>query len=172
MIDLSLIENILVNQKTASVSKHVLKIVQNILLNIDQDKINQLKSKIVFNDETFEIDFYSKNNTCCPVHIICEDNSVNILIGVGEVIYLENAFITNEKETSRLKACIEDLFYLPIEEVITFKNNKVLSASCKINQLINEKVVPVEYNHTHGFSFLPFSKRIIKYKYINWSKKL
>ncbi len=168
MINLSLIQDILANRNDISLIKHVLKIIEDILLRINQDKIDQLKSKVEFKDEVLEIEFYSKENSCCPIFIDSEGNNVNILIGIGEAIYLDNACVKDEKDMANLKACIEDLFYLPIEESITFKNNRVLSSSCIIKQLINGNLVPVEYKHTKVFSFFPLFKKKVSHMFDKW----
>ena len=170
MIDLSLIDDFLIQEENDLSKKNALEIIKNILLRINQDKIDQLKSNLEVSDEAFEINLYSRNNIYCPVFISSEGYNVNILIGVGETIYLDNASVLGEKDLSNLKDCIEDLFYLPIEESVIFINKNILSSSCIITQKINGKIVPVEYKHTHHFSFLPLLKKKKSFKYDSWAE--
>ncbi len=167
MIDITSINNISISGENEFLNKSLLRIVEDILISIDKDKIDQFKSTI-YNNEILDIRVYSKNNICCPVLISCEKNTVNILIGVGEVIYLDNMLIFDEQDILNLKSAIEDLFYLPIEETIVFKGSKVLSSSCIINQKNNGKFTIAEYKHTHHFSLLSFGKKKEIYNYISW----
>ena len=168
MITISLIDNVINEFFEQTKNKKLLQIIRDIFPHINQSKIDQEKSNFEIKDKSININFYSNNNICCPIYIASEDDHVTIIIGIGEVNYLDNASILKENDAVKLKSCIRDLFYLPVIEDLVYKNGDIISSTCLINQSIDGKVMPIKYKHVHKFSFLPLSKTKVSYNFNCW----
>lgn len=168
MITISIIDNVINDFFEQTKNKKLLQIIRDILLHINQSKIDQEKSNFEVKDKSIIINFYSINNICCPIYITSEDDQVTIIIGIGEVNYLDNASMLEENNNVKLKSSIRDLFYLPVIEDLVYKNGNLISSTCLINQSIDGKLIPMKYKHVHKFSFLPIAKTKVSYNFNCW----